>query len=175
MLYQGNDDDSELFYMRAKIPEYMDTQIKVLYVYARTPMTEGQNMIMMDKYGLEWEMLLSAEVRDMRLTCLGVPIVGNGKEEIAPSDFTYRGVGPMPFVTPMAPPISVVRPIGSGPRVSFVEVRASVSGKESLGFRPKGSMGATSGHPARRVPLRPIPLAPSHTPLITSRFRQEGL
>ena len=64
-------------------------------------MTEGQNMIMMDKYGLEWEMILLTEVRDMRLTCLGVPIVGNGKEEFAPSDFTYRGVGPMSFVTPI--------------------------------------------------------------------------
>ena len=151
--------------MRAKVPEYMATQIKVLYVYVKTPMTEGQNMIMMDKYGLEWEMFLPAEVRDMRLTCLGVPIVSNGKEEFTPSDFTYRGVGPLPFVTPMAPPISVVRPMGSGLRVSFVEPRASMSGMGSLGFGPEGSMRASSGHPASRVPPRSIPFTPLHTPL----------
>ena len=68
VLYQRTDDDTEFFYMRAKIPEYMATHIKILYVYVRTPMTEGKNMMMMDKYGLEWEMLLSAEVRDTRLT-----------------------------------------------------------------------------------------------------------
>ena len=111
-------------------------------------------------------MFLPAEVRDMRLTCLGVTI-----EEFTPSDFTYRGVGPLPFVTPMAPPISVVRPIGSGPRVSFAEPRASMLCMGSLGFRPEGSMGASSGHPASRVPPRPIPSTPSHTPLITSGFR----
>ena len=100
--------------------------------------------------------------------------MSNGKEEFTPSDFTYRGVGPMPFVTPMAPPISIVRLIGSGPRVSFAGPRASMSGMGGLGFRPKGSMGASSGHPASREPLRPIPLTPLHTPLITSGFRPGG-
>ena len=105
---------------------------------------------------------------------MGVPIVSNGKEEFTPSEFTYRGAGPMPFATPMAPPASIVRPIGSGPRVSFVDPRAPTAGLQSFGVRPEGSMGASSGHPASRVPPRPIPLTPSHTPLITSGFRPGG-
>ena len=48
VLYQRTDDDTEFFYMRAKITKYVATQIKVLSVYVRKPMIEGQNMIMMD-------------------------------------------------------------------------------------------------------------------------------
>ena len=80
----------------------------------------------------------------------------------------YRGAGPIPLLTPSAPPISVVRPTVSGPRVSFVDPRASMSGMG--GFRPEGSMGASSGHSESRVLPRPIPLTSLHTPLITFRI-----
>ena len=42
------------------------------------------------------------------------------------------------------------------------------------GYRPEGSMGASSGHPATRVPLGPTPKRSSLTPLITSGCRPTG-
>ena len=35
-------------------------------------------------------------------------------------------------------------------------------------------MGASSGHLVIRVPTRPLPLTPSHTPILTSGFRPRG-
>ena len=51
ILYQRNDGETEFFYLKARIQEHMATQVKVLYVYVRTPMTEEQNLLMLDKYG----------------------------------------------------------------------------------------------------------------------------
>ena len=51
------------FYSRSKMPKYMVTESKILYVYTRVPISEGQDMMMLDKYGLEWKMLLPNEVK----------------------------------------------------------------------------------------------------------------
>ena len=63
----------------------MVIESKILYVYTRVPILEGQNMMMLEKYGLEWEMLLPNEVKD--LTYLGMPIVRLDKEVGTSSDF----------------------------------------------------------------------------------------
>ena len=63
VLYQKKDEEVEFVYVRTKILENMATKNKVLYVYVRTPILVGQNMILLDKYGLEWEMLLPSEVK----------------------------------------------------------------------------------------------------------------
>ena len=59
VLYKRNDEETEFFYLRSKVPEYMVTESKILYVYTRVPISEGQNMMMLDKHGLDWEMLLT--------------------------------------------------------------------------------------------------------------------
>ena len=138
VLYQRNDGETEFFYLRSQIPEHMAPPVKVLYVYVRTPVTEEQNILMLDKFGFEWELLLPVDVKDMKLTRMGVPVVGGN-----------MGVS---FGSPIVPPASTVRP-----KVSFVEPIASMSGigggfrpTGSLGggFGPAGSMGGSSGHPA---------------------------
>ena len=187
MLYQRNDGDTDFFYLRSQIPEHMATTVKVLYVYVRTPMTEEQNLLMLDKYGLEWELLLPADIRDMRLTRLGVPIVGNVIGATTSSGFVYRGSGPIHFASSIEPPISTVKPTMGAPKVTFVDPRTSISGMggsgyktevslgtsgekpEGISLKPTGSMGGSSGHPAEKVST-----GPSITPLVTSGVKLGG-
>ena len=130
------------------MPEYMVIESKILYVYTRVSISKSQNMMMLDKYGLEWEMLLPSEVKD--LTYLGMPIVRVDKEVGTSFDFMYRRPRPIPMPTPTAPPISILRPTMIGPRVSLLEPRSPLT--RMGGYRPEGSMGASSGHLAIRVP-----------------------
>ena len=82
VLYKRTDEEAEFYYLRSRVPKNMVTDQKILYVYTRVPLAEGQNMMMLDKYGLEWEMLLLGEVKD--LTYMGMPIV-KGKKEVETS------------------------------------------------------------------------------------------
>ena len=116
----------------------MVTDQKILYVYTRVPVIEGQNMMMLDRYGLEWEILLPGEVKD--LTYMGMPIVKGNKEVGTSSESMYKRPGPLPIPTPSAPPLSILRPTMSVPRVSFREPGIPLMGVD--GWRPEGSMGA---------------------------------
>ena len=131
---------------------------------------ESQNMMMLDKYGLKWEMLLPRKVK--YLTYLGIPIVKLDKQTRTSFDFLYKRPSPISLPSPMAPPLSILRPTMSGPRVSFIEPRILVT--LMGGYRPKGSLAASSGHPTTKVPVGSLPIASLHTPLITSRFRPGG-
>ena len=170
VLYKRNDEETKFFYLRSKVPKYMVIESKILYVYSGVPISKGQNMMMLDKYGLEWEILLSNEVKD--LTYLGMPIVRVDKEAGTSFDFMYRKLGPISMPTPTGSPISILRPTMSGPRVLFVEPIIPLT--RMGGYRLEGSMGASSGNSTIRVPIGPLPLTPSHTPILTSRFRPRG-
>ena len=124
-------------------------------------------MMMLDKYGLEWEMFLPREVEDF--TYSWMPIVRLYKEAGTSSSFLYRKPRPISMPSPTTPPLSILRPTMSGPGVSFIEPRIPLTGMG--GYRTEGSMGTSSGHLSIRVPTGPLPIASSHTPLITSRFR----
>ena len=119
VLYKRTDEEAEFYYLRSRVPENMVTDQKILYVYTRVPLTEGQNMMMLDKYGLEWEMLLPGEVRE--LTYMGMSIVKGSKEVGTSSETMGRRLSPLPMPTPSAPPMSILRPTMSAPRVSFRE------------------------------------------------------
>ena len=73
-------------------------------------------------------MLLPAEIRDMRSTRMGLPIVGDGLGMATPSGFVYRGAGPIHFASSTEPTMSIVRPTGSAPRVTFADTKVSMSG-----------------------------------------------
>ena len=73
VLYKRTDEEAEFYYLRSRVPEHMVIEQKILYVYTRVPLIEYQNMMMLDRYGLEWEMLLPGEVKD--LNYMGMPIV----------------------------------------------------------------------------------------------------
>ena len=94
------------------------------------------------------------------------------KEVGTSSDFMYRSPRLIPMPCPMAPPISILRPTMSGPRVLFIDPRIPIT--RMGGYRPEGSMGVLSGHLTIRVPTQPLPLTPSHTPILTLGFRPRG-
>ena len=119
VLHKRNDEEMEFFYLRSKVPEYMVSESKILYVYTRVPISKDQNMMMLDIYGLECEMLLPREVK--YLTYLEMPIVRMDKEAEASFEFLYRRLGQISMPSPMAPPLSILRLTMSGPRVSFIE------------------------------------------------------
>ena len=50
-------------------------------------------------------------------------IVRMDKEAGTSSDFVYKRPRPILMPSPTTPPISILRPIMSGPRVSFIEPR----------------------------------------------------
>ena len=52
-LYKQMDEEIKFFYIRSSIPVYMATESKGLYVYGGVLALVEQNMIMLDKYGLE--------------------------------------------------------------------------------------------------------------------------
>ena len=103
---------------------------------------------------------------------MGMPIVKANKEVGTSSESMYNRPGPLPMPTPSAPPLSILRPTMSVPRVSFREPGIPLMGVD--GWRPEGSMGASSGHPATKVPIGPTPIRSSLTPLITLGFRPTG-
>ena len=113
VLYKRNYEETKFFYVRSKVPEYMVIESKILYVYTRVPISKGQNMMMLDKYGLEWEILLPNKVKE--LTYLGMPIVRLDKEAWTSFDLLYKRPGPISMPSPTAPPISILRPTMSGP------------------------------------------------------------
>ena len=46
MLYKRIDEEAKFYYMRSRVLENMVTDQKILYVYTRVPLIEGQNMMM---------------------------------------------------------------------------------------------------------------------------------
>ena len=63
VLYKRSDEETEFFYLRSRVSKYMVTEC------TQGCPSKGQNMMMLEKYGLEWEMILPSEVKD--LTYLG--------------------------------------------------------------------------------------------------------
>ena len=138
MLYKRTDEEAEFYYLRSRFLEHVVTEQKILYVYIGVPLIEGQNMMMLDRYGLEWEMLLLDEVKD--LTYMGMPIVKGNKEVGTSSESMYKRPSPLPMPSPSALPLSILRQTMSTPGVSFREPGIPLMGVDK--WRPKGSMGA---------------------------------
>ncbi len=94
ILYKREDHGSEFFYLRNCAPDYTITVDKVLYVFVQESTEGHKDVIFLDKFGLEWEMMLSSDLRD--LTYLGVPVVNYEKGTGTSSDSAHRKIGIAP-------------------------------------------------------------------------------
>ena len=135
-LYKREDAGSEFFYLRDFPPLQCLTEDKVLYVYVNTHPEAKRSVLFLDKFGIEWNMRLEAEIKE--LTFLGTPVAGTGLAEARISNFTYRTPMGIPLPTSSALPHQAVRQATTGPKISFVEERVH-SGKVGES-RPNASM-----------------------------------
>ena len=164
-LYKRDDGSTEFFYIHHYPPEYSLSEEKILYVFLNPMNNTPQPVMFLDKYGLEWKLMLESDLRG--ITALGVPIV-KARPEASTSGFTFRTPMAVPRPTPSAPPIHTARPVTSTHHVSFA--------KDGGMPRPIGSEAthATSGHPASRVPTGPLPTSSLHPPMVSTGSKHEG-
>ena len=68
--------------MRNCAPSYTIIEDKILYIFVQESIEVHKNVIYLDKFGLEWDMMLPGDLRD--LTYLGEPAVRYERETRTP-------------------------------------------------------------------------------------------
>ena len=82
ILYKQENHGSKFFYMRNCAPDYTITEDKILYIFVQESIEVHKNVIYLDKFGLEWEMILPGDLKD--LTYLGESVVRYEREKRTP-------------------------------------------------------------------------------------------
>lgn len=177
VVYKREDVGTEFFYLRDNPPEDSLDVEKVLYVYVKTGLSNGDIItIFLDKFGLEWVFLIASEVDG--LTYMGNPISRYGG--LGTLHFGFQNLSRIlrPAYSMSSPPLSRSMPrlAVSGTRVSFAD--GSPRPSVPLGFRPIAPIyshtvgGYPAGRGLSRPPMTPRPTTKPlyHVPMGSTRF-----
>ena len=109
------------------------------------------------------------------LTWNGIPIIRQEMNLGGPSNLNFLTPGPS-YVPPPSPTYTYApRPIPTPMRVSFIDNRQPLGPYGPIPMRPMGSGIGSSGYPADRVPIQPLPTPSAHIPWTTTGFRPRAL
>ena len=90
-----------------------------MYVFVNTLLEANRSIVFLDNFGIEWNMKLEAEIRE--LTFLGTHVTRTGIAKAGTSNFTYKTPLGIPMPTTSAPPHPGIQSMTMGPRISFIE------------------------------------------------------
>ena len=107
-LYKRTDSGTEFFYIRNYPEEHILTEEKILYVYINTGALNETSLLFIDKFCMEWDLMLEEDLRGVSF--LGAPVAKPVQPGTSYNSNNFTTPQPIPRPTPSAPPYPVPGP-----------------------------------------------------------------